>query len=70
MLCSMDDKSIRLLLMMSMTGAYFVVELVVGYLTCSMTLVTDSFHMLSDVLALLVAFVCTKVDNDNEHALS
>ena len=31
------------------------VELVVGYMTNSMALVADSFHMLSDVIALAIA---------------
>ena len=36
-------------------------ELVVGYLTNSMALVADSFHMLSDVIALLIALVSIKI---------
>ena len=42
--------------MMLLTSSFFVVELVVGYLTNSMALVADSFHMLSDVASLLVGF--------------
>jgi solute carrier family 30 (zinc transporter), member 1 len=45
----------RLLWMLLLTGSYFVVELVVGLATNSLALVADSFHMASDVLALLVA---------------
>ncbi|PAA59443.1 hypothetical protein BOX15_Mlig007505g1, partial [Macrostomum lignano] len=48
-------KTHRLVLMILMAVGYFVVELVVGHLCDSMTLVADSFHMLSDVLALTVA---------------
>lgn len=33
----------------------------VGYVTNSMALVADSFHMLSDVAALVVAFLSVKV---------
>ena len=36
-------------------------ELVVGYLTNSMALVADSFHMLSDVIALVVALVSIRI---------
>lgn len=32
-----------------------------GYVTNSMALVADSFHMLSDVAALVVAFLSVKV---------
>ena len=36
------------------------VELVVGNWTNSMALVADSFHMLSDVIALIIAFVSVR----------
>ena len=37
------------------------VELVVGNWTNSMALVADSFHMLSDVIALLIALVSLRI---------
>lgn len=43
--------------MITMTLLFFVVELVVGYVTNSMALVADSFHMLSDVLSLMIGFI-------------
>jgi Co/Zn/Cd efflux system component len=52
----------RLACMFTMTFVFFLVEIVVGYLTNSMALVADSFHMLSDVAALVVAFVSVKVN--------
>ncbi|KAF5272456.1 hypothetical protein FQR65_LT04924 [Abscondita terminalis] len=51
----------RLLSMLSLTGGFFLVELIVGYVTNSMSLVADSFHMLSDVAALIVAFLSVKM---------
>jgi Co/Zn/Cd efflux system component len=57
---SKENKS-RLIAMFTMTFTFFLVEIVVGYLTNSMALVADSFHMLSDVAALVVAFVSVKV---------
>lgn len=54
-------RSQRLLCMLSLTGSYFVVELVVGLMTNSLALVADSFHMASDVLALLVALVAIRI---------
>lgn len=54
-------KKCRLLTMFAMTASFFLVELVVGYITNSMALVADSFHMLSDVLALVIAFLSVKV---------
>ncbi len=46
----------RLLLLSSFTFTYFVVELVVGYTAGSIALVADSFHMLSDVVSIAVAY--------------
>ncbi|XP_068244142.1 proton-coupled zinc antiporter SLC30A1 isoform X2 [Palaemon carinicauda] len=54
-------KKCRLLTMFTMTASFFVVELLVGYITNSMALVADSFHMLSDVLALVIAFLSVKM---------
>ncbi|XP_037558365.1 uncharacterized protein LOC119435701 [Dermacentor silvarum] len=51
----------RLLLMFGMTTAFFLVEIIVGYVTNSMALVADSFHMLSDVISLVIAFLSIKV---------
>lgn len=54
-------KKCRLLSMLWLTGSFFFVELIVGYVTNSMALVADSFHMLSDVAALVVAFLSVKM---------
>nr|CAH7757232.1 unnamed protein product [Callosobruchus chinensis] len=53
-------KKCRLLSMLALTAFYFFVEIVVGYITNSMALIADSFHMLSDVAALIVAFLSVK----------
>ena len=47
--------------MMILTTVYMIVELVVGNLTNSMALVADSFHMLSDVIALVIAFISVRL---------
>lgn len=51
----------RLLFMLSLTTAFFFVEISVGYITNSMALVADSFHMLSDVVALIIAYVSVRM---------
>lgn len=56
-----SGKKCRLLSMLWLTTFFFFVEIVVGYVTNSMSLVADSFHMLSDVAALVVAFLSVKV---------
>ncbi|RVE55699.1 hypothetical protein OJAV_G00228900 [Oryzias javanicus] len=50
----------RLLCMLSLTFAFFVVEVVVSRITSSLSMLSDSFHMLSDVIALIVALVAVR----------
>ncbi|XP_017778604.1 PREDICTED: zinc/cadmium resistance protein [Nicrophorus vespilloides] len=57
----LTGKKCRLLSMLWLTTLFFFVEIIVGYLTNSMALVADSFHMLSDVAALVVAFLSVKM---------
>ncbi|XP_046331868.1 zinc transporter 1-like [Haliotis rufescens] len=56
-----SGKTCRLLTMLGLTGAFFLVEIIVGYITNSVALVADSFHMLSDVVALIVGFSCVRI---------
>jgi uncharacterized membrane protein len=56
-------KKCRLISMFWLTTFIFLVEIVVGYVTNSMALVADSFHMLSDVAALVIAFLSVKVSS-------
>ena len=53
--------STKLVNMMVLTTAYMMVELVVGNITNSMALVADSFHMFSDVVALVIALVSVRL---------
>lgn len=61
-------KKCRLLTMLWLTALFFLVEIVVGYVTNSMALIADSFHMLSDVAALVVAFLSVKVSISAQEA--
>ncbi|RWS26346.1 zinc transporter 1-like protein [Leptotrombidium deliense] len=51
----------RLMFMLLLTTSFFVIEITVGYVTNSMALVADSFHMLSDVVALVIAYVSVRM---------
>ncbi|PWA27721.1 hypothetical protein CCH79_00000467 [Gambusia affinis] len=51
---------VRLLCMLVLTFGFFVVEVVVSRITSSLSMLSDSFHMLSDVLALVVALVAVR----------
>ena len=63
-------KTCRLLTMLSMTASFFLVEIIVGYITNSIALVADSFHMLSDVVALIVCFASVRVSlHINKYAM-
>lgn len=57
----LTGKSGRLVMMIGLTGSYFVVELTVGYITNSLALISDSYHMLSDVMALIVGLASVRV---------
>ncbi len=46
-----------LIVMLVLTGLFFLVELIVGHLTKSNTLVADAFHMLNDVISLVIGLV-------------
>lgn len=49
-----SGKTCRLLFMLVLTAAFFVAELVSGYVGNSIALLSDSFNMLSDLLSLCV----------------
>ena len=57
----LNSKSCRLAVMMVLTCSFFLAEIIVGYITRSMALVADSFHMLSDVVALFVGLFAVRV---------
>lgn len=50
------DAQSRLAAMLLLTTIFFLVEIAVGYITNSMALIADSFHMFSDAVALVIAF--------------
>jgi len=50
--------------MMVLTTSFFFVEIIVGYMTNSMALVADSFHMLSDIISLFVGFFAMRVSKE------
>lgn len=62
-----SGKKCRLITMFWLTTFFFLVEIIVGYVTNSMALVADSFHMLSDIAALVVAYLSVKVSYKFDH---
>ena len=55
--CCVCSDVLRLSFMIFLVFSFFLVELIVGYLTRSITLTNDAFHMLSDSIALIIALV-------------
>lgn len=51
----MVSKRTSLILSIIVISLYFLVEIIVGYLSSSIALIADSFHMLTDVFALIIA---------------
>eukprot|EP00300_Choanocystis_sp_HF-7_P005623 c14181_g1_i1.p1 GENE.c14181_g1_i1~~c14181_g1_i1.p1 ORF type:complete len:596 (+),score=127.17 c14181_g1_i1:70-1857(+) len=56
--------------MLFLTGSFFVVELVVGLVIGSLALVSDAFHMLSDLLGLLVGFGAVKLSRTKSNTIN
>ena len=59
--CTSCGSGTKILSMLGMTASFMLVELIVGNLTNSMALVADSFHMLSDVIALVIAYISVRM---------
>lgn len=57
------SRSTRIIILLFIDIAFFFVELIVGYAVGSLALVADSFHMLNDVMSLIVALYAIKLTN-------
>ena len=54
-------KESPLLLALLLTGAFFIVELVAGFLAGSLALISDAAHMLTDLVAIIIALIAIKI---------
>ncbi|KAI8830740.1 zinc/cadmium resistance protein [Chytriomyces cf. hyalinus JEL632] len=55
------QREVKILIVGALTLGIFLLEIIAGYLTGSIALIADSFHMLSDVLALVIAFYAIRL---------
>ncbi|KAF2847917.1 zinc/cadmium resistance protein-like protein [Plenodomus tracheiphilus IPT5] len=62
------SKSTRIMILLAIDTAFFFLELIVGYAVHSLALVADSFHMLNDVISLLVGLWAVKVANQKNNS--
>ncbi|KAH0289069.1 putative cation diffusion facilitator family metal ion transporter [Aureobasidium namibiae CBS 147.97] len=58
---SNSSTSTRLIIVIVLSSAFFVAELVVGFRTKSLALIADAFHYLNDLIAFCVALVAAKL---------
>ncbi|CAG8720530.1 7641_t:CDS:2, partial [Dentiscutata erythropus] len=55
------SRTIRIYIVIFLTGVFFFAEIIIGYWTNSLALVTDSFHMLNDLISYLIALYAFKL---------
>jgi cobalt-zinc-cadmium efflux system protein len=51
----------RLIIALLLTGSYLIVQVIGGLMTGSLALLSDAAHMMTDVMALLIALIATKI---------
>jgi len=54
-------KTQSILFMLCLTSSFFFVELIVGHVTKSNALVADAFHMLSDIISLVIGLIAVRM---------
>ncbi|KAH7883677.1 cation efflux protein [Phlebopus sp. FC_14] len=59
------SRSGRITLLLAIDVLFFFIELIVGYAVGSLALVADSFHMLNDVMSLIVALYAIKLTSQS-----
>lgn len=59
----LKGRTCSLLAMIALTGSFFIVELTFGYISNSLALIGDSYHMLSDLVALIVGLASIRVSH-------
>jgi zinc transporter 1 len=60
------SKQNRIIILLIIDSAFFLLEIVAGYSVHSLALVADSFHMLNDVMSLVVALYALRLVNSKK----
>lgn len=58
-----SSKEIRIVALLVLDTVFFLLEAIVGYSVGSLALVADSFHMLNDIISLVIALWAVRVKN-------
>lgn len=61
---SLTTKEFRLISLLTLDVIFFFLEITIGYMSKSLALIADSFHMLNDVISLLVALWAVNVSKN------
>lgn len=59
----MQSKEIRIISLLVLDTVFLLIEAIVGYAVHSLALIADAFHMLNDIISLVVALWAVKVKN-------
>ncbi|RIB23592.1 cation efflux protein [Gigaspora rosea] len=60
------SRTTRICIAIAFTTVFFLAEIIVGYWSNSLALITDSFHMLNDLLSYVIAIYAFKVASANK----
>lgn len=58
---SLSKKEFKILTLLIIDTAFFLLEIIIGYMVNSLALIADSFHMLNDIISLVVALWAVNV---------
>ena len=59
----MKGKEIRIVSLLVLDTVFFLLEAIIGYTVHSLALIADSFHMLNDIISLIIALWAVRVKN-------
>ena len=59
----MNSKEIRIVALLILDSVFFLLEAIIGYTVHSLALIADSFHMLNDIISLIIALWAVRVKN-------
>lgn len=62
----LGGKQIRIASLLMLDTIFFLLEITIGYISHSLALIADSFHMLNDIFSLLVALWAVKVAKERD----
>ncbi|PPQ70360.1 hypothetical protein CVT26_013794 [Gymnopilus dilepis] len=59
------SRSSKIIFLLILDTAFFLIELITGYAVGSLALIADSFHMLNDIISLVIALYAIKLTSKN-----